>query len=141
MLHQESYQRLRHLPATRGVIHATVGRRQADNTVTEGDQSLVRNVWLHNALKVVGGIRIACEAIVGRQTRFARTTDTIGTLLVERNEVQLRDGVVLLHRVVVVCNAHCRVPFHCERAAAATAAVALVPLTLCSASISFIIVV
>ena len=55
-----------------------------------------------SALEVPRGVRILREAIVSREPRLAGRPDAVGALLLERDQVELRGGVVLLHRVVVV---------------------------------------
>ena len=55
-----------------------------------------------SALEVPRGVRVAREAVGGREPRLAGRADAVGALLPERDQVELRGGVVPPHRVVVV---------------------------------------
>ena len=57
-----------------------------------------------DALEVVGAVRVACKAIIGWKAWLARSVDTVGALLLERDEVQFGRGLVLLHGVMIVCD-------------------------------------
>jgi hypothetical protein len=129
VVHQELRQRLRHLPAPLGVVHAaaqpppppSTARHTATRSVSTDARpvshgpsfslpppppSLPLSVCVcggGGSLEVVGGIGVDGPAVVGRQAKLSGGADAVCALLLERDEVQLRGGVVRHHRVVVVC--------------------------------------